>query len=222
MTAPSAVQPSTGAIGDRLHVALFALTFSTGLIDAVSFLALGRVFTANMTGNVVFLAFAIAGVQGLSVPRAAVSLVAFMAGAVGGGIINIRFAHWVPERRLKESSRIEGALLLAAAVMGWVAPHSVYAFIILSALAMGVRNAIVRKLGVADITTTVLTMTVTGLAADSRLAGGSNPQWKTRAASIVMMCAGAAAGALLVRYGVAAPFAASSIVAFAVFVGMRR
>src|SRR5438093_21811 len=62
--------------------ALIVLTFSTGLIDALSFLALGHVFTANMTGNVVFLAFAVGGATGLSAARSGTSLLAFMAGAV--------------------------------------------------------------------------------------------------------------------------------------------
>ena len=57
----------------RLAVALLVLTFSTGLIDAVSFVGLGKVFTANMTGNVVFLGFAIAGVAGLSFWRSVAS-----------------------------------------------------------------------------------------------------------------------------------------------------
>src|SRR2546428_8442670 len=65
--------------------ALLVLTAATGLIDAVSYLALGHVFTANMTGNVVFLGFAVAGAPGLSIPRSAVSLGAFLAGAVAGG-----------------------------------------------------------------------------------------------------------------------------------------
>src|SRR5256885_3548987 len=69
----------------RLVGALLVQTAATGLIDAVSYLALGHVFTANMTGNVVFLAFAIAGAPGLSIPRSAVSLGAFLAGAVAGG-----------------------------------------------------------------------------------------------------------------------------------------
>jgi uncharacterized membrane protein YoaK (UPF0700 family) len=74
---------------------------------------------------------------------------------------------------------------------------------------MGVRNAAVRKLAVPDMTTTVLTLTVTGFASDSSLAGGANPRWKTRLASIVTMFAGAATGALLLRYGVVAPPAPS-------------
>src|SRR5258708_27453599 len=64
---------------------LIGLTFVAGLVDAVSVLALGHVFTANMTGNVVFLAFAVAGAPGLSLARSGVALVAFLTGALGGG-----------------------------------------------------------------------------------------------------------------------------------------
>src|SRR6202051_2298384 len=64
-----------------LHVA----TAIAGLIDAMSYLALGHVFTANMTGNVVFLAFAIAGVPELSIARSSCALGAFLVGALVGG-----------------------------------------------------------------------------------------------------------------------------------------
>src|ERR1700738_2672506 len=63
---------------DPLPLILLVMTGTTGLVDAVSYLGLGRVFTANMTGNVVFLGFAAVGVKGLSVARSLVSLAAFL------------------------------------------------------------------------------------------------------------------------------------------------
>jgi uncharacterized membrane protein YoaK (UPF0700 family) len=57
------------------------LTASTGIVDAVSLLALGHVFTANMTGNVLFLGFALAGGQRFSIPRSSMALIAFLLGA---------------------------------------------------------------------------------------------------------------------------------------------
>jgi hypothetical protein len=45
---------------------LLVLTAVSGIVDAISFLGLGHVFTANMTGNVAFLAFAVAGIPGVS------------------------------------------------------------------------------------------------------------------------------------------------------------
>jgi len=55
---------------DRLPVGLLALTAVSGILDAVSFLALGHIFTANMTGNVVFLAFAAVGTRAYRSPAA--------------------------------------------------------------------------------------------------------------------------------------------------------
>jgi uncharacterized membrane protein YoaK (UPF0700 family) len=68
-----------------LPFALFLLTAITGIVDAVSFLGLGRVFTANMTGNVVLLGFPLTGAPGVSVSRSSVALLAFFLGAVAGG-----------------------------------------------------------------------------------------------------------------------------------------
>lgn len=212
-----------------LTIALVSLTFSTGLIDALSFIALGHVFTANMTGNIVFLAFAVGGAQGLSAARSAVSLLAFMAGAVCGGLFNVRHSGWTQARFLKHASAIEAALLLVATSFAVITgskqeitPNAAYGLIALTAVAMGFRNAVVRKLAVPDMTTTVLTLTVTGFASDSSLAGGTNPRWKTRLASIVTMFAGAATGAMLLRYGVVAPLAASSFVAVLASIAARR
>src|SRR5256885_14455377 len=67
--------------------ALLALTFTTGLVDAVSYLGLGRVFTANMTGNIVLLGFGVAGAGGLPVLAPLISLGAFVVGAAAGGAL---------------------------------------------------------------------------------------------------------------------------------------
>ncbi|MFB6556906.1 DUF1275 family protein, partial [Streptomyces sp. NPDC056405] len=81
--------------GDRhgpLPPLLLTLTVVTGLVDAVSYLALGHVFVANMTGNVVFLGFALAGAPNLSAFASVVALVVFLLGALGGGRLGTRFA----------------------------------------------------------------------------------------------------------------------------------
>ena len=211
----------------HLSIGLFLLTFSTGLIDAASFIALGHVFTANMTGNVVFLAFAVAGVPGLSFPRSLASLAAFMIGAVIGGRLNLHFGKGGRQRCINAAAAGE-TLLLVLAVIGvmWarnpsdqVGTHVAYAVIVLTALAMGIRNAVVRKLAIPDLTTTVLTLTVTGLAAESSLAGGNNQRWFTRTAAILTMFVGAFTGAILLRYGLVAPLAVSALLPV-VFVGL--
>ena len=207
---------------DRLPLALLALTAVTGVIDAVSFLGLGRVFTANMTGNVVLLGFAVAGAPGLSVPRSATSLVAFLVGAVIGGRLGHAMAEasrrqWLLTAGLSEAALL-GAAALATLPFGQIETPAgrVYAVIVLTALAMGIRNATVRRLAVPDLTTTVLTLTLTGIAADSALAGGDNPRVGRRLVSVVAMAAGAAIGTLLLRYGLALPLTVSALTVLAV------
>jgi uncharacterized membrane protein YoaK (UPF0700 family) len=204
----------------RLPLILLALTAVTGIVDAVSYLALGRVFTANMTGNVVLLGFAVAGAPGLSIPRSATALLAFFAGAVAGGRIASRMTNGSQHLWAGVAFGIESLLVLAAAVVSMgpaVAPSGdpscVYCAIVLTALAMGVRNAVVHKLGVPDLTTTVLTLTIAGLASESSLAGGSNPRWARRLASVALMFAGAAAGVLLLRRSLALALAVSGGIA---------
>jgi len=185
---------------------LLGLTVVTGMVDAVSYLALGHVFTANMTGNVVFLGFAAAGAPGLSVARSGAALLAFLVGAVIGGRLAARMSAGPRHHWTGAAFGAEGVLLFSAMAVSIGRGSSLqidslhlYAVIALTGLAMGIRNATVRKLGVPDLTTTVLTLTITGLAADSKLAGGTNAGWGRRVSSVVIMFAGAAVGAWLLR-----------------------
>ena len=80
---------------------LIVLTLLTGVVDATSYLSLGHVFVANMTGNVVFLGFAIAGAGGLSVASSLIALAAYLAGLAatqGVGITTRRLARFEPVR----------------------------------------------------------------------------------------------------------------------------
>jgi uncharacterized membrane protein YoaK (UPF0700 family) len=201
---------------------LFGLTAVTGLVDAASYLALGHVFIANMTGNVVLLGFAIVGAPGFSVPRSSAALAAFCIGGVIGGRISVRMNSYPQHRWTSTAYAIEAALLLTAmfASLGQQADPSepsiwLYSVIVLGALAMGIRNATVRKLAVPDMTTTVLTLTITGLAADSSLARGSNPRWQRRITSVLVMFAGAAIGALLLMYSLALVLGMASLISLA-------
>jgi uncharacterized membrane protein YoaK (UPF0700 family) len=203
---------------DNLLRPLMILTFTTGVIDSVSFVGLGHVFTANMTGNVVFLGFALAGAEGVSIVRSLLALVSFGAGALAGGLAVNRAAR-TPARQLAIASGTEATLLLIAAGLAFgqiVSPPQAiaYALIVLTAFAMGMRNAIVRKLGVPDMTTTVLTLTITGLAADSRAAGGDGARSGRRALAIAAMFLGALLGTLLLReYGFTPPLALAALLA---------
>ena len=82
-------------LNHTMPLLLHIVTISTGLIYAISNLALGHVFTANMTGNVVFLSFAVAGAPGLSLTRSLTALVAFLIGALIGGRVATRLSELV-------------------------------------------------------------------------------------------------------------------------------
>ena len=205
--------------GRAIVPVLLALTAVTGLVDAASVLGLGRVFTANMTGNVVFLGFAAAGAPGLSLLRSSAALAAFFLGALCGGRL----------RALSHAVGVESTLLLVAAIAALGAGADLtnrsarlYAVVVLTGLAMGIRNAVVRRLAVADLTTTVLTLTITGLAADSALGGGQGSRWPRRVASIAFMFAGAAAGAWLVARSVALMLAVACVVSVGCAVAAHR
>jgi uncharacterized membrane protein YoaK (UPF0700 family) len=186
-----------------LVVTLAALTVVSGFIDAVSFLGLGRVFTANMTGNVLLIGFAVAGAAGFSVAASLCALGAFLAGAVIGGQLA---RHVRPVRNLLLVAMvIEAACTATSAVIAGTVPAigsgwPRYAVLALLAGAVGLRNSAVRRVGVPDMSTTVLTTTLTGLASRSRLAGGTNPHARLGTTSVVSMFGGALVGAVMVLH----------------------
>jgi uncharacterized membrane protein YoaK (UPF0700 family) len=216
--------PPTDAAHDRrLPPVLLALTVTTGLVDAVSYLGLGHVFTANMTGNVVLLGFGLAGAGGLPVLAPLISLAAFLLGASAGGRIAVRLATR-RRRHLGVALGVEAGLLgssavLAAVVTIEIASLAAYTIIALVAFAMGVRNATVRKLAVPDLTTTVLTLTLTGLAAESHPAGGTSHNSRRRTAAVVSMLIGALIGALLQKQSLVLPLAVATGVVTATLAG---
>jgi uncharacterized membrane protein YoaK (UPF0700 family) len=230
----SADRPDAARRVQPLLLALSLLTLVTGLVDAACYLGLGRVFTANMTGNVVLLAFGATGAQGLPVLVPTVSLVVFLIGATAGG----RLASSVvgpagaevpaPVRRRWVTITLLGELGLAAvaAVVALGLPVGGggarrYVVIGLLAAALGLQNATVRRLAVPDATTTVLTLTLTGLAADSWLAGGRSPRAGRRVAAVGLTAAGALVGALLLRVDVALPVLAAAVLVALAAVGLR-
>ena len=224
-----ALKLAARSIRHPLARALLVLTFTTGLVDAVSYLGLGRVFTANMTGNVVLLGFGVAGSGGLPVVAPLVSLGSFLLGAGAGGVLADRMGERHPGH-VARALAIEVSLLGVAAVIAAavdVRPNAASGDVVIAllAFAMGVRNATVRRLGVPDLTTTVLTMTLTGLAADSRPAGGSGNGSVRRIAAVVAMFTGALAGALLLKTSLVLPLVAAgglALVTWLVYVPAAR
>ena len=166
-----------------------------------------NVFVANMTGNVVFLAFALAGAPGFSIAASLIALFAFIAGAaIGGRLTRVLGAD--RRRPLARSSMVE-ATLFAAAALATVATGAASevgrdVLIVLLAVAMGMQNAAARRLAVPDLTTTVLTLTITGMAADGRLGAGGDARLGRRTLAVIAMFGGALIGAVLVFNGSAA------------------
>ncbi|WP_245635947.1 YoaK family protein [Herbiconiux solani] len=189
---------------DSLHLALMlALTFSTGVVDAVGYLGLDKVFAGNMTGNVVILGMALAGAEDLPWLGPLLALFAFMAGAVvGGRVLRPVKAGWTT--RTTTLFAVVGIVLAGLAIAMFVLggrPPQPWELVItvLLAAAMGLQAATARHIAVKDVTTVVVTSTITGFAADSRLAGGKGQPWFRRAAAIVLIAAGAGVGALLLH-----------------------
>jgi uncharacterized membrane protein YoaK (UPF0700 family)/predicted GNAT family acetyltransferase len=207
---------------------LVALTLVSGLVDAVCYLGLGRVFTANMTGNIVVLGFAAAGAPGFSVPATLTSLAVFLVGATASSRMAGRISEGRRSRLLLTAMATETVFVGAGAVVAFWVPavgHGWprYLVIALLAFAMGVRNATVRRLAVPELTTTVLTMTLTGLAADSSLAGRDNRGAGRRTAAVAAMLAGALAGAALYLHrGAGLPLLVAALVAAAAGLAFAR
>jgi uncharacterized membrane protein YoaK (UPF0700 family) len=196
--------PPRGGKEGLLPPLLVALTTVTGLVDAFSYLVLGHVFVANMTGNVVFFAFALAGVGGFSVPASLVAIGCFALGASATG----RLGRSLAGRRellLGVTAAIQAVLVGTAVIMAALTAPPVpaglrYALIVVLAGTMGAQNATARKLAVADLTTTVLTLTIVGVAADHALAGATGARAARRLISVLAMLLGALVGAVLVLH----------------------
>jgi len=194
---------------------MLALTFTTGVVDAVGYLRLDQVFAGNMTGNVVILGMAAVAGTGLPVLGPAVALMSFLAGAAAAGrVLRTAAPGW---SRLHTGLLGGVGLLLAATALGVAAigigvtaTRAVLAASL--ALAMGVQAATARHLAVKDVTTVVVTSTLTGLAADSRLGAGRRQGAKRRVAVVALLVVGAVAGAALCQVHAGIAVAAAAVI----------
>ena len=197
--------PNRGSRHGPLPPLLVGLTIVTGLVDAFSYLLLGHVFVANMTGNVVFLGFALAGATGFSIPASLVALGSFVGGAlIGGKVGSGRGRH--RGRLLATAASLQGLLLVASVVVAAVSGEPVSG---------GYRYVLIILLGISipDLTTTVLTLTITGVAADSAIAGGAGSAAGRRLVAVTAMLVGALAGAALALHvDIVAPLAIALVV----------
>jgi uncharacterized membrane protein YoaK (UPF0700 family) len=216
-------EPATGTVGStedggvtdsgerRRDALLIALTFAAGVVDAVSYLGLGQIFTANMTGNVVFLALAVGERSLLTALHSVGALLGFSIGAIiAGQILANQTAPGTWPRRVTWLLCCELACLLAFAVL-WVGVNGVpgqdllYILIGLSSFGMGLQNAAARHLHVPGLTTTVVTTALTGFMVDLPALGVSGPRQRKVGLAVAALFSGAAIGATLMVY--ARPYA---------------
>ncbi|HXA34004.1 MAG TPA: YoaK family protein [Acidimicrobiales bacterium] len=200
-----------------LIVGIYLISCICGMLDAACFLGMGQVFAEIMTGNLVYLAFAI-GTRGtgqsLPVLPYVIALGTFALGALVGGRLVRLPAQWGSHRI---AFAVEWVALAAAAVATLIVHpryHGDARFVVIGILAfgMGIQNAAVRKWGVPDLATNVMTLTMTGLITDTRLGGGDNHHAGRRSTSIGIFVASAVFGAFLVRYGVLWPLVAALVI----------
>jgi uncharacterized membrane protein YoaK (UPF0700 family) len=205
------LHPLPSAARDAL---LALLAGAAGCIDALTYLRLGNVFTANMTGNAVLLGIAAGQQEAARVLHSVVALAGFVLGVVAGAVLCGR-------RELSETSRWPPRVTLALAVelvalltvaVGWglagedPAGAVEYGLVGVAALAMGMQSAAVQRLRVAGVATTYVTGTLTSLFTDLALPGASRGSMLRRGWVLLAMVAGAVAGAVAVSVagGVAA------------------
>ena len=210
--ARAALWPSAGDRHGPLVPMLIGLTLVTGVVDAASYLSLGHVLVANMTGNVVFLGFALAGAGGIAPAASLTALGSFLIGALAGGWLGARTAshrgHLLRAANVAQVALMSVALLVSLLAATPPDRAARYAQIAALALAMGVQNAAAQRLAVPDLTTTVLTKTLTGLVSEASVVGGSGARVGRRAAAVGAMLVGALIGGLLVlKVSVAAAIA---------------
>lgn len=203
-------------VGRRLTVtALLMLTVVAGLIDAVSYLAIGHVFIALTTGNLIFLGLSLDPQAHLAPLSSVAALCAFLVGTLVGGRSATHLSgtprHWLTVSLTGEACAI--AVVATLNGVGVLPMQGALSFVTIGVLgvAAGIQTATVRHLGSPDLLTTVLTMAMTGIIADSPLAGRRDARIHRRLGSIVCMLAGAALGALLIRFSAAVPLAVAAL-----------
>jgi uncharacterized membrane protein YoaK (UPF0700 family) len=231
------VRLSSGRATAVRDVLLAGLTFGAGAVDAISFFGLGRVFTGNMTGNLVLLGLAAGRENGSEVVRSAVSLGAFCTGV----LLAVALVALISRQTAASRSHVWPVgvsvvlalevLVQAAFLGGWLAvgghPGLVFEAVLvgLSALAMGMQSDAVAALGVAGVTTTYVTGTMTGLLRSLVVGGSDVPTRLRRVAVLAALLGGAVVGGVLMvearRYVAVLPLAVTVIV-FVTAVGWLR
>lgn len=208
-------------------ILMMALTLVTGVVDAVGYLGLDHIFTGNMTGNVVILAMALAGAANLPTLGPLVALGAFLLGAaVAGFTLQSSPKGWNRRVTLLLTAgciALTGTAAISLIVEDVRQPSIRVIVAAVIAMHMGSQALIARHLGVRDMTTVVITSTMTSLAGES-LVGKQRPRLlNRRLGAVLAMFAGAAIGVLLLQIHLSVPISLGIAITAAVTVlGSRR
>jgi uncharacterized membrane protein YoaK (UPF0700 family) len=197
-------------------IALLLLTFATGIADAISVLVLGRVFVANMTGNIIYLGFWLAPRTSIDLTAVAVALPTFVCTTVVSGRLarhfDARTRRWITTVLASEIVLLVALSVLAGTGV-WRYHDGTKLFMIgMLTMTFGLQHSSARQFGIQELSTTVLTSTIVSLGLDSHLAGGTGDRGKLRFTVVFTMCAGAFVGATLSRFFVAPVFALTAAV----------
>ena len=202
---------------------LLALTFSTGMIDALSWLGLNGVFTANMTGNVLIIGMGAVGAGGAHWAPPLAALVIFLLGAATAGRLQRdQPPGW--SRCTTAIFAVVGAIVaaLGAASLAWPPRHfDASAYLVMSALAfaMGAQGAEAMRLAVPQIITVAVSSAVVGLGISLFIAphvhSRAGRDLLRRTLAIVALIAGAVAGSLLLQLAFGLGLLAAGVVVIA-------
>ncbi len=177
----------------KLTTIIVLLTWVAGSLDAISYLELRHVFTANMTGNTALLGLALGRGEFAAAGRSAFALLGYVCG-VAAGMIIAGFRTASPGSEASEIKPLitEGAVLMLFAVMcRHVFPDpsttAIDILIVLSGTAMGIQSAAVRRLNLPGVVTTYITGTITVLTAGLvlRLHAGGEPKAPAKAGTAI-------------------------------------
>src|SRR5690242_4496545 len=207
----------TSPVSERWTVAaLLLLTFATGLADSISILALGHVFVANMTGNVIFLGFWLAPRTTIDLTAVAVALPTFICTTIVSGRLSrhfgLRTRAWITTVLTTEIVLLMALSVLAGTGVLRYQANSKLIMIGLLAVTFGLQHSSARQFGIQELSTTVLTSTIVSFGLDSRLAGGTGERQRLRIGVVATMCAGAFFGATMSRYVIAPVFVVTAVV----------
>jgi len=200
---------------DPLRRTLLILTFVTGILDVTSFLALGGVFVAMQTGNVIFLGLGLAGWAGAPTLAPLIALAAFLVGGLAAAVLTRApdpgSGDWLLPAMLVEIGLLGVAAILAALVHVHPGRPLAYLLIAMLSLAMGLRNTVARRTGDPNLATTVLNLTLSAFVTHTPTGLATEGELALRGAAIGAILAGAFVGALLLKTSLALAIAAALV-----------